>query len=75
MKTHEAVTLSQLHYLFFLQKDHEKSRTIRDREEKLMVTAWYNLVSMIHWRVSVKKLEIQTVVLCRGAAASIFWER
>ena len=27
------------------QRDHEKSKLIREQEERLMVSAWYNLVS------------------------------
>ena len=29
---------------FFLQKEQENVKSIRDEEEKLMVNAWYNLV-------------------------------
>ena len=31
--------------LLCLQKDHEKVKLIREQEEKMMVSAWYNLVS------------------------------
>ena len=33
--------------LYGLQKDHEKLRAVHDEEERLIVTAWYNLVSVV----------------------------
>ena len=31
----------------WLQKERDKSRVVRDQEERLVVSAWYNLVSTI----------------------------
>ena len=33
--------------MFGLQKHHEKLRAVHDDEERLIVTAWYNLVSVV----------------------------
>ena len=30
-----------------LQRDHDKSKSIREQEEKMMVSAWYNLVRFL----------------------------
>jgi len=32
-----------------VQQENEKIKQSRDTEEKLMVTAWYNLVCHSHW--------------------------
>jgi cation transport ATPase len=32
-------------YISHLERDHDKMRTVHDQEERLIVTAWYNLVS------------------------------
>ena len=31
-------------FFLLLQKDQEKMKSIRDKEERLIVTAWYNMV-------------------------------
>ena len=37
--------IQKLVWCIFLQKEQENVKNIRDEEEKLMVNAWYNLVS------------------------------
>lgn len=32
--------------LFLCQRDHEKMKITREREEKLIVSAWYEMVSL-----------------------------
>ncbi len=32
--------------ILFFQRDHDKAKSIRENEEKLIVSAWYNMVSV-----------------------------
>ncbi|BFY99274.1 hypothetical protein BsWGS_02314 [Bradybaena similaris] len=48
-------------YIKFLEKDQEKMRTVRDQEEKLIVTAWYNLGMQLHRQAAEERLANSTV--------------
>lgn len=43
-------------YIHHLEKDHEKMRTVHDEEERLIVTAWYNLGMQLHRQAAEERL-------------------
>jgi len=43
-------------YINFLEKDQEKMKSVRDNEEKLIVTAWYNLGMQLHRQAAEERL-------------------
>ena len=47
---------------YFLKRDNEKIKQAREREEKLMVTAWYEMVSVFF----MLKLTLITIELTQG---------
>ncbi|CAG5118547.1 unnamed protein product, partial [Candidula unifasciata] len=48
-------------YIKFLEKDQEKMRSVRDQEEKLIVTAWYNLGMQLHRQAAEERLANSSV--------------
>ncbi|XP_059175678.1 protein Hook homolog 3-like [Physella acuta] len=51
---------NQLHekdnYINFLEKDQEKMKSVREQEERLIVTAWYNLGMQLHRQAAEERL-------------------
>ncbi|KAK3753183.1 hypothetical protein RRG08_024457 [Elysia crispata] len=43
-------------YISYLEKDQEKMKSIRDKEERLVVTAWYNLGMQLHRQAAEERL-------------------
>ncbi|XP_005092023.1 protein Hook homolog 3 [Aplysia californica] len=43
-------------YINFLEKDQEKMKSVRDQEERLIVTAWYNLGMQLHRQAAEERL-------------------
>lgn len=43
-------------YINHLEKDHEKIKSIHDEEERLIVTAWYNLGMQLHRQAAEERL-------------------
>uniref|UniRef100_A0A0B7ANI6 Calponin-homology (CH) domain-containing protein n=1 Tax=Arion vulgaris TaxID=1028688 RepID=A0A0B7ANI6_9EUPU len=48
-------------YITFLEKDQEKMKSVRDQEEKLIVTAWYNLGMQLHRQAAEERLANSSV--------------
>ncbi|CAB4021309.1 Hook homolog 3-like, partial [Paramuricea clavata] len=55
---------NQLHekekFIEHLERDHEKMKVTREREEKLMVTAWYEMAMQLHKKAAEERLSGST---------------
>ena len=62
-ETHLYITIVHQFGLFFVfvQRDHERMKATKEREEKLIISAWYELVRSL---VIVKKTVWRSVFLC-----------